>query len=99
MAEEAGVYLPPSYIRLPTDAGDEEALSRFAEPGRALAEWSVLLSAVALLFPVCGVLAAGLAVRAGVKRSPRFVKILVAAIWCTALGVFARVSLSMGVLP
>ncbi|MHB8467303.1 MAG: hypothetical protein ACYDH6_22195 [Acidimicrobiales bacterium] len=68
-------------------------------PGRGFLEISILLSALAILIPVCAagaVPAALLARRAGNRR---WLAALLAALWCALLGAALRSVLALAVVP
>lgn len=68
-------------------------------PGRGFLELSVLLSAAAILVPLCcpgAVVAAVAARRAGNRR---WLAAVLAAVWCGLLGIFLRGIVGMGIAP
>jgi hypothetical protein len=74
-------------------------LSHLGEPGRGWLEWSILFSAVALLFPEAGIVALVTACLAARARSPRGLSVTLAAVWCLLLGLGARQYLGLPLLP
>jgi hypothetical protein len=71
----------------------------FFEPGRASFDWSLLFSALAIVVPVSGLVAMMLSQRARQRSSARWKVAMAMAVWCTALGVGARLVLHVGVIP
>lgn len=78
---------------------DAGAAGAFGAPGRVVFECSVLLSALALLFPVAALPAGGLAVWAGRRGAGRWLAALAAALWCGLLGGLLRAGLALPVAP
>ena len=72
-------------VTVPIDprAGRRRALT---PPGRAAFEWAVLFAAVALVFPLSGLVGVGFAHRARRRGYARWPGAVAAAVWCGALG-------------
>lgn len=68
-------------------------------PGRSSFDWAVLFAAVALLFPVSGVLGVVFADRSRRKGYGRWRSAMAIAIWCAVLGIVLRGLVHMGVFP
>jgi hypothetical protein len=68
-------------------------------PGRGALEVSVLLSALAILVPVCSLGAVVSAVVSRRSGSPRWLAALIAAIWCGMLGVVVRYVIGIELVP
>jgi succinate dehydrogenase hydrophobic anchor subunit len=66
-------------------------------PGRSSFDWAVLFAAVALVFPVSGVVGVFFADRSRRKGYGRWRSALAIAIWCAFLGVLLRGLLHLGV--
>lgn len=79
----------------PPDAPDRLLFA----PGRARLELSVLLAAVALLFPVSAFGAMAAALLARRSGHQRWSAALVAGLWCGLLGVAVRASLGLATFP
>lgn len=69
------------------------------QPGRAPLEWSILCSAVGLLFPLLALIGAGFALRARRQGSPRWLAAFLAGLWCLILGGSVRLALGFGLVP
>jgi len=72
---------------------------RVWQPGRAPLEWSILCSAVGLLFPALALVGAGFALRARRQGSPRWLAAFLIALWCALLGSVVRLAIGFGLLP
>lgn len=68
-------------------------------PGRSTFDWAVLFAAVALVFPVSGVLGVVFADRSRRKGYRRWRSAMAIAIWCVFLGIVLRGLMHMGVFP
>jgi len=68
-------------------------------PGRAPLEVSVLASAIAILIPICVVVAIPAALVARRAGNGRWLAALLAAIWCGLLGSAVRYLLGVGLIP
>ncbi len=68
-------------------------------PGRSSFDWSVFFAAVALAFPVSGVIGVVFAERSRRKGYPRWKSALAVSLWCAFLGVVLRGLLHVGVFP
>jgi hypothetical protein len=66
-------------------------------PGRSSFDWAVLFAAVAIVFPVSGVVGVFFADRSRRKGYGRWRSALAIAIWCAFVGVLVRGLLHMGV--
>ena len=69
-----------------------------AAPGRSSFDWAVLFAAVALVFPVSGLVGVFFADRSRRKGYGRWRSALAISIWCAFVGVLLRGVLHMGVL-
>jgi hypothetical protein len=65
-------------------------------PGRSSFDWAVLFAAVAIVFPVSGVVGVFFADRSRRKGYGRWRSALAIAIWCAFVGVLVRGLLHMG---
>lgn len=74
-------------------------LSHLAEPGRSWLEWSIMFSALALIFPEAGVLSLVMARLAARAHSPRATAATVVALWCLLFGLGIRLLLGFPALP
>jgi hypothetical protein len=68
-------------------------------PGRSSFDWAVLFAALALLFPVSGVIGVVFADRSRRKGYGRWKSALAVSIWCAFVGLMVRGLLHIGVLP
>jgi len=68
-------------------------------PGRGAFEWSVMFSAIALLFPIAAVAALGFAARARRLGASRWGVAVACALWCALLGALFRLRLGLEILP
>ena len=66
-------------------------------PGRSSFDWAVLFAAVALVFPVSGLVGVYFADRSRRKGYRRWRSALAIAIWCAFVGVLLRGLVHMGV--
>lgn len=69
------------------------------QPGRGALEWSILCSAIGLLFPLLALAGAGFALRARLQGNSRWLAALLAALWCLILGGSVRLALGFGLVP
>lgn len=107
MSEPAGDPWPrivraaiPGRPRVPSPpAAPDTSTTLVWQPGRASLEWSILCSAVGLLFPLLALVGAGFAIRARRQGSPRWLAALLAALWCLVLGGSVRLALGFGFIP
>ncbi len=67
--------------------------------GRSSFDWAVLFAAVALVFPVSGLVGVVFAERSRRKGYRRWKSALAIAIWCTVLGLILRGMFRLGVFP
>jgi hypothetical protein len=68
-------------------------------PGRSSLEWSVALSAIAIVAPVCSLGAAGFAIRCRRAGGQRWRAALLAAVWCGLIGIAFRRVGGLGLIP
>jgi sugar phosphate isomerase/epimerase len=68
-------------------------------PGRSSFDWAVLFAALALVFPVSGVIGVVFADRSRRKGYPRWKSALAISLWCAFVGVMVRGLLHTGVFP
>lgn len=68
-------------------------------PGRVALELSILLSALAILVPVCALGAIPAALVARRSGNSRWLAALIAGVWCLLLGVVVRGLTGMGLFP
>jgi hypothetical protein len=68
-------------------------------PGRSSFDWAVLFAALALAFPVSGVVGVVFADRSRRKGYPRWKAALAVSLWCAFLGLMVRGLLHTGVFP
>jgi hypothetical protein len=86
----------------PVEGGPIEGRRVFGDltkPGRSSFDWAVLFAALALAFPVSGILGVAFADRSRRKGYERWKSALAVSIWCAFLGVVLRGLLRMGVFP
>jgi len=88
----------PGRPRLAPDRRESEAPPVW-QPGRAAVEWSILCSALGILFPLLALIGAGFALRARRQGSGRWLASLLAALWCAVLGGFVRLAVGFGLFP
>lgn len=86
-------------MTLPSSAGGRRFFADLTTPGRSSFDWAVLFAAVALLFPVSGVVGVMFAERSRRKGYPRWKSAMAISVWCTFLGVVLRGALHFGVFP
>jgi succinate dehydrogenase hydrophobic anchor subunit len=85
-----------------TTPGPVEGKRLFADlhaPGRSSFDWAILFAALALVFPVSGVLGVVFADRSRRKGYRRWKSAMAIAIWCAFLGIVLRGLVHMGVFP
>jgi hypothetical protein len=68
-------------------------------PGRSSFDWAVLFAALALIFPVSGVIGVVFADRSRRKGYPRWKSALAVSLWCVFVGLMVRGLLHSGVFP
>ncbi len=68
-------------------------------PGRASFDWAVLCAAVALVFPVSGVVGVVCADQSRRKGYARWRSATIVSIWCAFVGIVLRGFVGMGVFP
>jgi sugar phosphate isomerase/epimerase len=68
-------------------------------PGRSSFDWAVFFAALALVFPVSGLVGVVFADRSRRRGYPRWKSALVASIWCIFVGLLVRGLLRFGVFP
>jgi hypothetical protein len=68
-------------------------------PGRSSFDWAVLFAALALMFPVSGLIGAVFADRSRRKGYPRWKSAMAVSLWCVFLGLMIRGLLHVGVFP
>jgi hypothetical protein len=68
-------------------------------PGRSSFDWAVLFAALALVFPVSGLVGAIFAERSRRKGYRRWKSALAISLWCLFVGVLLRGVLHLGVFP
>ena len=68
-------------------------------PGRSSFDWAVLFAALALVFPVSGVIGVVFADRSRRKGYRRWKSAMAASLWCAFVGLMVRGLLHIGVFP
>ena len=68
-------------------------------PGRSSFDWAVLFAAVALAFPVSGLVGVVFADRSRRKGYGRWKSAMAISIWCAFLGIMVRSLFHLGVVP
>jgi hypothetical protein len=68
-------------------------------PGRASLQWSIILSAFTILVPMLAIGAIWFALRCRREKGPRWLAALLAACWCTLLGVAFRLFGGLPIIP
>jgi hypothetical protein len=91
--------LPGRPMRTRPPADDRPLVARLVQPGRRWFEYSITLSALALVVPILAIgalVTSGVAIKAGCRRGWAA---LAAAVWCLLLGVAVRNFIGFGVFP
>jgi hypothetical protein len=83
----------------PSPAAGRRIFGDLTAPGRSSFDWAVLFAAVALIFPVSGVIGVVFAERSRRKGYARWKSAMAIAVWCALLGVILRGVLRLGVFP
>jgi len=73
--------------------------SGFSPPGKSSFDWAVLFAALALVIPLCGVIAVGFSDQSRRRGYFRWRSALAISLWCALLGVILRGFLKMPVVP
>jgi hypothetical protein len=81
----------------PGPATGRRFFSDLTSPGRSSFDWAVLFAAVALVFPVSGVVGVFFADRSRRKGYGRWRSALAISIWCAFVGILVRGLVHMGV--
>lgn len=68
-------------------------------PGRSSFDWAVLFAALALAFPVSGLIGVAFAERSRRKGYPRWKSASAVGLWCLFLGILVRGLLHLGAFP
>jgi hypothetical protein len=68
-------------------------------PGRSSFDWAVFFAALALIFPLSGLIGVVFADRSRRKGYARWKSALAVAVWCMFLGAVLRGLLNVGVFP
>ena len=83
-------------MNAPGSAQGRRLFGDLTAPGRSSFDWAVLFAAVALVFPVSGVIGVFFAERSRRKGYGRWRSAMAISIWCAFVGIMVRGVVHMG---
>lgn len=86
-------------MNAPGPVGGRRLFGDLTAPGRASFDWAVFFAAIALLFPVSGIVGVVFADRSRRQDYARWRSALAINVWCALLGIVLRGLLHLGVFP